>query len=498
MLFSSLLFIYLFLPFTLLFYYFSKERLQNLLLVIASLVFYAWGGPSLASVLAGSILVNYFSGLMIGRSESKKVRKTWFITGLILNLGLLVTFKYTGFFVENINVLGSLFGASPMLLKKIILPLGISFFTFKAISYLVSVHRREVEAQRNFLDLALYISLFPQLIAGPISRYNDLVSQLKPAGRTLNIEKFASGVNRFVLGLVKKILIAGPFAEAANQIFGMSGAQMNSPLAWLGIICFTLQVYYDFSGYSDMAIGLGRMLGFSFVENFNFPYISKSLREFWKRWHISLSTWFRDYLFLPVAYSTSRKLPKEKYAGIRADKLIYLVGTTVTFFLCGFWHGPTWNFIIWGLLHGLFLITEQAGFGKLLKKSYPLFQHLYVILFLLISFVFFRTDTFRDSMNYLGIMFGGNGKPIDWLYFGSFFNLQLVATGIIGLLGCTTFFSKITNIRIIRPGSEKNLIRRIAFYTANIGNLIFVMVMLFLVTVQMTAGTINPFVYFRF
>ena len=498
MLFSSLLFIYLFLPITILFFYLVWKKLQNLILLLASLVFYAWGGPSLVSVLAGSILINYFSGRLIGKCHSKKGRKNWLIVGLILNLGLLFTFKYTQFFIENLNILTHLFGTTPILLKKIILPLGISFFTFKAISYLVSVYRREAEAQRNFVDLALFISLFPQLIAGPISRYRDLVPQLKPAGRLLTIENFSSGVNRLVLGLGKKILIANPLAYLANQVFSTPADQMNSPLAWLGIICFFLQIYYDFSGYSDMAIGLGRMLGFSFVENFNFPYISKSLREFWKRWHISLSTWFMDYLFLPIAYSTSRKLPKEKYYGIRSDKLIYLVGTSVTFFLCGFWHGASWNLIVWGLLHGALLIAEQAGLGKLLKKTHPVFQHVYLIFFLLISLVFFRTDTFRDATEYLGVMFGANGISVNWHHLASFFNTELILTGIIAILGCTTIFSKMAAIRNSKPGPRNSIFNRLAFYTGNVGNLIFIVILLFLVTVTMTAGTINPFIYFRF
>jgi len=475
-----------------------KEKIQNFVLLIASLVFYAWAVPSLVSVLAGSILINYISGRLIGKTKTKKGRKNWLIVGLILNLGLLIAFKYTQFFIENINVLIHLFGTAPILLKKIALPLGISFFTFKAISYLISVYRSETEVQRNFFDLALYISLFPQLIAGPISRYRDLAPQLNPEGRVLTLEKFASGVNRFVLGLGKKVLIANSVAYVADQIFSIPGNQMSSPLAWLGIICFALQIYYDFSGYSDMAIGLGRMLGFSFVENFNFPYNSTSLREFWRRWHISLSTWFRDYFFLPIAYSTSRKLPREKYFGIRSEKLIYLVGTSVTFFLCGFWHGSTWNFIIWGILHGVFLITEQAGFGKLLKKIHPVFQHFYLILFLLISWVFFRTDTFRDSVDYLGIMFRGSGKPIDWIRVNGYLNFELILTGIIAILGCTTFFSKIANIRNIKHSSKVSIINRLAFYTGNLGNLVFVMILIFLVTVKMTAGTINPFIYFKF
>jgi alginate O-acetyltransferase complex protein AlgI len=498
MLFSSLTFLYLFLPLTLLFFYIVKDKLRNLLLLIASLIFYAWGGPSLVSVLAGSIVINYFSGILIGRSTEKKARKAWFVTGLILNLGLLVSFKYTPFVVENFNVLTQLFGVTPILLKKIILPLGISFFTFKAITYLVSVYRHETEAERKFVDLGLYISLFPQLIAGPISRYRDLAPQLKPGGRVMNTELFASGINRFVLGLAKKILIANPFAYVADQAFSTPANQLYSPLAWFGIICFTLQIYYDFSGYSDIAIGLGRMFGFSFVENFNFPYISKSLREFWKRWHISLSTWFRDYVFLPVAYSASRKLPGDRYFGIRTDKLIYLVGTSVTFFLCGLWHGSTWNFIVWGMLHGVVLIAEQAGFGKLLKKFPKAFQHLYLIVFILLSMVFFRADTLRDAINYIGIMFGAGTAPANWNHLGNFLNIELIFTGIIGLLGCTTIFSTIAGIRFAGNRSKYKIINHLTFYGGNAGNLILILVLLFLVTVQMTAGTINPFIYFRF
>jgi alginate O-acetyltransferase complex protein AlgI len=313
MLFSSLLFLYQFLPVTLFIYYLSKERFQSTVLLLASLIFYAWGGPSFISILIINILINYFSGLAMGSGEGGKRRKIFLILGIIMNLSLLVIFKYTHFFIENINLLTSLLGVSPVLIKKIFLPLGISFFTFKGISYLVTIYRRETAVQRNFIHVALYISLFPQLIAGPISRYRDLAPQLQ--GRTHSFEKFSSGIRRFILGLAKKVLIASQLSYLANQVFTVPLEHLSAPQAWMGILFFALRIYYDFSGYTDMAIGLGRMLGFEFVENFNFPYISRSFREFWRRWHISLSTWFRDYLFLPLAYHTSRKLPKEKYLG---------------------------------------------------------------------------------------------------------------------------------------------------------------------------------------
>jgi alginate O-acetyltransferase complex protein AlgI len=498
MLFSTLIFLYLFLPLVLLVYFLVKEKMQNPLLLFASLIFYAWGGPSLLSILGGSVGINYFTGLLIGRCEQKRSRKAWLITGLILNLGLLAYFKYFNFFLENINAVTQIFGAAPIHLQRILLPLGISFFTFKAITYLVSVYRRETGVQKNLIDLALYISLFPQLIAGPISRYKDIAPQLNPKARGVTLELFVSGVNRLVLGLTKKILIATPLAHVADQIFGTPSNQVFMPLAWLGTICFTLQLYYDFSGYSDIAIGLGRMLGFRFVENFNFPYLSRSLREFWKRWHISLSTWFRDYLFLPIAWSTSRKLPEERYFRIKAEILIYIAGTSVTFFLCGLWHGSTWNFVIWGMLHGVVLIAEQAGMGRLLKKLHPVFQHLYLILFLLISMVFFRAGNLGDALDFIGIMFGMGSASVNWLHLGHFFNLELILFGSIAILGCTPIFTHLVSLRNVPAEKTDGIFRRIAFFTVNTGNILLMLLLLFLVTVQMTAGTINPFIYFRF
>jgi alginate O-acetyltransferase complex protein AlgI len=496
MLFSSLLFLYQFLPITLFFYYLAKERLQSYVLLLASFIFYAWGGPSYISILVISILINYFSGLAMGSDGSKKRRKLFLVLGIILNLLILVIFKYTHFFVENINVLTSLFGAPPLLIKKIILPLGISFFTFKGISYQVTIYRRETEVQRNFIDLALYISLFPQLIAGPISRYRDLAPQLQ--SRTLSFDKFSSGVSRFVLGLAKKVLIATPIAYVANQIFSIPFVHLSAPIAWIGIVFFGIQIYYDFSGYTDMAIGLGRMLGFEFVENFNFPYISRSFREFWRRWHISLSTWFRDYVFLPLAYRTSRKLPKEKYLGLRTDKLIYLISTTITFLLCGFWHGAAWTFIIWGMIHGLMLILEHLGLGRIVNRFYKPFQYVYMIFFLLISWVFFRSETIRDAADYFTIMFGFGKQSFNWNMLSDYLNGGTIFVLTIAILGSTRFFEKLIEMIKGWSLSSRVIIRTGTVHILNIGILIFILSALALSTVFLQGESITSFIYFKF
>jgi alginate O-acetyltransferase complex protein AlgI len=496
MLFSSLLFLYQFLPVTLFIYYLSKERFQTIVLLLASLIFYAWGGPSYISILVINILINYFSGLAMGSGEAGKRRKTFLVLGIIMNLSLLVLFKYTHFFIENINLLTGLFGVPPVLIKKIFLPLGISFFTFKGISYLVTIYRRETDVQRNFIQVALYISLFPQLIAGPISRYRDLAPQLQR--RTYSFEKFSSGIRRFILGLAKKVLIASQLFYLANQVFAIPLEHLSAPQAWIGILFFALQIYYDFSGYTDMAIGLGRMLGFEFVENFNFPYISRSFREFWRRWHISLSTWFRDYLFLPLAYHTSRKLPKEKYLGLRTDKLIYLIATTVTFLLCGFWHGAAWTFIVWGLIHGFMLILEHLGLGKVLNRFYKPLQHVYMIFFLLVSWVFFRSETIHDAFGYLNVMFGFGSTSFNKSILSDYLNSGTIFIFTIAIFGSTRFFDKISEIIQGWTGSSRMPVRAVSIHIRSLVTLVIMLTVLALSTIFLAGETISPFIYFKF
>jgi alginate O-acetyltransferase complex protein AlgI len=496
MLFNSLLFIYRFLPICLLLYFLVPRRLRNSVLLVASLVFYAWGGVSYTLILAGSIVLNYFMGLAIGKTQHEAGRKKLLITGIVLNIVLLAVFKYTGFAVHNVNVFVHLLGWPPFLVHQVLLPLGISFYTFKSLTYLISVKRRESEAQRNFTDLALYIAIFPQLIAGPIDRYRELSAQI--SHRTVTLEKFSSGVERFVLGLFKKVIISGPIAYVADRIFSTPTELMSTPMAWLGAACYTLQVYYDFSGYSDMAIGLGRMFGFEFAENFNFPYISRSIREFWRRWHISLSSWLRDYLFLPLAYSASRALKRERYAGIRVDHLLYLWATMITFVICGFWHGPAWHFVAWGFLHGMMLAFERTRLGKWLDHGFRPFAHLYVISFIIVSMVFFRAETLLESLKFIGVMAGMRGIPANWPEFQEYFTREFILMASIAVLGSTPVFLKLLQWARNKMGQPGSRFSRVAGIGWPACSLAAVLAVLLFSTMYLLSQTNTPFIYFRF
>ena len=496
MLFTSLLFIFLFLPITLLFYFISSHRFKGPLLFLASLIFYAWGGFSYTSVLIGSIVLNYVAGILIGRAKEEKGRKRWFASGIIANILLLVIFKYTNFLVDNVNLLTSLFQLDELVVNAIILPLGISFYTFKAISYLISVKRREVEAQRNFIQLGLYISLFPQLLAGPIDRYRTLGPQL--ANPTPTVELFASGIRRFTLGLAKKLLIVNALSTVTIEIFSLPLLQMDAPLAWFGAILYMLQIYFDFAAYTDMAIGLGRMFGFRFMENFDFPYISRSVHEFWRRWHISLSFWLRDYLFLPLAYSTSRKLVKKRYFRIKSDYLIYLPAALITFVICGIWHGAAWTFLVWGLIHGLFLVFERIGLSRFLKRSAPIIQHTYLLLFLLLSWIFFRANTLEEAFTYIGGMAGGAGLPFSFSGVVQYLDLQLIIALTLGVTGSTKLFDNF--IKKLRQGfgSRSLVVRNVSIQVFELGSILFVIGILFLSVLFIVSETNSPFIYFKF
>jgi alginate O-acetyltransferase complex protein AlgI len=493
---NSLLFLYLFLPVTLFIVYISPPQLKNIFLLIASLIFYAWGGVSYLLVLIISTILNWLTGLFLDRAKTYSVRKAWLIAGILLNVLPLLLFKYTGFFKDNLNVLISIFGMRPLIIREIVLPLGISFYTFKAITYLVSVYRKEIPVQRNYADLALYISFFPSVLAGPIDRYSNFLPQLH--NRKPSAEQIASGIRRFSIGLGKKVLIANSIAVVTDSLFTVPVSRLSTPLAWLAIISYSLQIYYDFSGYTDMAIGVGKMFGFELMENFNFPYISKSIKEFWKRWHISLSTWLRDYLFLPIAYSTSRKLKKETYLSVRVDQIIYMIATSITFLICGFWHGAAWNFIVWGLFHGILLILEQIGLGKWLKKSYLPVRHVYTLFFLMISWVFFRTTSLPDAFKYTGILFGIGGTPANWPAALEYFNTGFIFTMIIAILGATKIFAiaveglkkRISNKPIVKQVTAMNLYE--------ISSILLVIVILTISSFFMVAGTNNAFIYFKF
>jgi len=476
MVFSSPVFLFLFLPAVLLFaLIFRENRIQNFVLLIASLLFYAWGETVYVLIMLASIIANYLFGIMIAFTEEKRLRNAALGIGMVFNLGLLVFFKYANFLTDQLDLLFLELSMPQIDLAKVHLPIGISFFTFQSMSYIVDVHRRTVNAQRNPLDLALYIALFPQLIAGPIVRYHDLVDQLKE--RKLDINLFTSGVKRFVIGLAKKVIVADTAAYVADGIFVIPVSQVPIDVAWLGIICYALQIYFDFSGYSDMAIGLGRMFGFKFLENFNFPYIARSIRDFWRRWHISLSNWFRDYLYIPLG-------------GNRGSTFSTYRNLLIVFFLTGLWHGASWNFIIWGLIHGLFLVIERSGFGKLLDKVWSPIRHLYTLLVVIFAWVFFRVETINEAFIYIQSMVGvSSGNSV--LYFASLFlDLEIVIVLAIGTICTMPIAGKLKLMTNRLTGESSNAHNALQFSG---------LILLCLIScMYLASSTYSPFIYFRF
>ena len=385
MIFSSPLFLFLFLP-VVLGGYLIAGRFRNLWLLAASLFFYSWGEPKYIVLMGISVVFNYFSGRLLEQTE--QYRNLILIISCVFNLGLLGIFKYANFITETINQVF----VSSFPLTDIALPIGISFYTFQILSYVIDVYRKEVPAQKNILSLALYISLFPQLIAGPIVRYSDIEQQI--IRRQHSVEKFHNGILRFSTGFIKKILVADTVGTIADTMF--SASNIGCWFAWLGIIAYTLQIYYDFSGYSDMAIGLGKMIGFDFLENFNYPYISSSVQEFWKRWHISLSSWFKDYVYIPIG-------------GSRNGTIKTYRNLLIVFFLTGLWHGAGWNFIVWGLYYAFFLIAERLFLKNLLLKLPAFIRHGYTMLVVMIAWVLFRAKTLAHALNYIKALFSFSG-----------------------------------------------------------------------------------------
>lgn len=475
MVFSSPIFLFFFLPTLLVFYYCSPQRFKNLLLLLASLLFYAWGEGFYVILMLVSIALNYVFGRLI---ESQRDQLRYLITGVSLNLAILVSYKYSNFIVDNLNILLSGLGASELDLAPVHLPLGISFFTFQAISYLVDVKRGEIESQKNILNLGLYISLFPQLIAGPIVRYQTINNQITQ--RKVTSLNFLEGAERFILGLAKKMLIANPLGYAVDSIFAMPIETLPTHVLWFAILLYALQIYFDFSGYSDMAIGLGKMLGFRFLENFNYPYISKSLQEFWRRWHISLSTWFRDYLYIPLG-------------GNRGSHVRTYLNLSCVFVLCGLWHGASWNFLIWGLFHGGVLSIERMGLGRLMKRTWTPVRHAYLLIVILTSWVFFRADTLQQSVEYLTMMYRFDffSVPFEVL---DILNIELFIALIAGLLLSTPVY------RVLKekmPAYDTSSLSIRALVSSTLRCLI-AGTLLTLVMMQLAASTHNPFIYFRF
>jgi alginate O-acetyltransferase complex protein AlgI len=479
MVFSSPIFLFVFLPLTLALYYVLPRAAKNGFLLFASLVFYAWGEIFFVLVMLASISFNYIFGRLIGGAGPGR-KKGFLAAGVAANLSLLAYFKYANFIVDNLQQLGWLAGVE---WSEVHLPLGISFFTFQAMSYLVDVYRGENKAQKSLVNVALYIALFPQLIAGPIVRYHDIARQIRD--RTIDLLLVNSGLQRFVYGLAKKVLIANPLGLVADEIFALSGGDLSTGTAWLGIACYTLQIYFDFSGYSDMAIGLGRMLGFRFLENFNYPYVSRSIKEFWRRWHISLSSWFRDYLYIPLG-------------GNRVGGLRTYFNLLIVFCLCGLWHGASWTFLTWGLFHGAFLVLERTPFGRILGTLPSVLRHLYTLLVVMAGWVFFRTESMGEAMQFFSALAGMSIADGQAPAVSQFLNLKVTILLVVGTLLATPLSSRLNAIllRWTRAGDPEVIGPGPVAYAT--GNVILLTTLFILSLMAIGANAYNPFIYFRF
>lgn len=462
MLFSSTIFLFLFLPTVLIVYYLLPRSFRNGWLLVASLFFYAFGEPRFALLMLLSVGINYFFALFVDVYRHR-IGVKWIMFSMIaVNLGLLGWFKYSGFFVQSVN---KTFHAD-FFVPEIVLPLGISFYTFHAMSYVIDIYKEKEAVQKNPLDLALYIAFFPQLVAGPIVRYNTIASQIESRQET--VSDFSKGVRRFIIGLSKKLILANGCGQVADAIFDMKDLSMG--LAWIGIIAYALQIYFDFSGYSDMAIGLALMFGFHFLENFNYPYISKSVSEFWRRWHISLGSWFRDYVYIPLG--GNRVSPWRQYRNLG-----------IVWMLTGLWHGASWTFVAWGVYYGIWIMLEKAFLGKLLARV-PVLATVWTLVLVLVGWVFFRSETFPEAITYIQAMFM---PDVLWDDRASY---QLVQNGVILALAClaATPISKWMGERFVQSSGKIG-------QTLQYG---YAMVLLFLATSALVASTFNPFIYFRF
>ena len=483
MLFSSTIFLFLFLPIVIIGYFILQGRWRNVFLLIASFVFFAWGGVSYSAILLISIIINYFFGRWISKSLETNRSSVFLGIGISLNLIILGIFKYANFIIGNINLILESIQVPLIENKSIALPVGISFYTFQAISYLVDVYRKETMVQKNILRLGLYISLFPQLIAGPIVRYHDLAAQLE--FRKVNFEKFSYGVKRFLLGLGKKVLIANNFAIIADEIFNSNPTELTSGAAWIGIIAYSFQIYFDFSGYSDMAIGLGSIFGFKIPENFNFPYIARSIKDFWRRWHISLSSWFRDYLYIPLG-------------GNRMGLRRTYINLIIVFLLTGLWHGASWNFVVWGLIHGGFLIFERAGGEKILSKIWQPVQHFYTLFIVMMAWVLFRAEDFLHAGNYYIALVGKNPNPTyGYFEYGKFLTGEFYSILIIAILGAFGVFNTVGK-RLSKLASNNLLLYKSMHVMYSIIQLMFYFGILIICASYLLSNTYNPFIYYRF
>lgn len=467
MLFSTISFIYYFLAAVLLIYFIVPFKFKNLVLLIASLFFYFYGEPIYTLLMLATTLSSYLHGLLIDKFRGSIWSKVFLWSSVITSIGVLGFFKYSDFFLSNVNALLK----TDISLLGIALPIGISFYTFQTLSYTIDVYRDEAKVQKSFVRLATYVALFPQLIAGPIVRYTTVEAELSE--RTHSFENFGYGVTRFVLGLSKKVLIADTLGTLATT---MKGLDEPSVVAyWIYAIAISLQLYFDFSGYSDMAIGLGRIFGFHFLENFNYPFISKSIAEFWRRWHMSLGTWFRDYVYIPLG-------------GNRVPQLRWLFNILVVWFLTGFWHGADWTFIVWGLFFAVFLVLEKFVLNKVFEKLPRVFAHLYVVVAILISFVIFSANGMSNALADVGSMFGAGKLPL-WSSETAYYLSGNALVLVIAALGATP---------LVKTAVLKIKEHRVGAVVCNVLEPIVVVALLLVVTAYFVDGSFSPFLYFRF
>lgn len=468
MVFSSAVFLFAFLPVVFILHTVIRNTTaRNVLLIVASLIFYAWGEPVYVVLLLASILINYLLGRFVWG------RKPVLVAAVIVNLAFLIVFKYAGFIVQSINAIPFISLKEP----KISMPIGISFYTFQAMSYVIDTYRDERKRPGSFLDVMLYVCLFPQLVAGPIVKYNSVREQLQD--RQISVEGTASGIQRFIVGLSKKMLIANVMAVAVDRMFALDMAQLDMASAWVGAVCYMLQIYFDFSGYSDMAVGMGKMFGFTFPENFDYPYTACSIRQFWKKWHISLTSWFREYLYFPLG-------------GNRKGRARTLFNRFFVFLCTGIWHGADWTFVVWGIYHGVLTMLETVlvkdkkdkNAGKAADSARSVIRvlgHIYTLLAVMIGFVIFRADSMRQAVHFIASMFSFGATAVGTMTAVSVMSPLFIITLIIAAVACTPV------LRML----PKNAVTRLL-------GMVLTIILYMLCIMEIAAGSYNPFIYFRF
>ena len=487
MTFNSPIFLFLFLPILLALYFILGKGARNWILLLFSLFFFIYGDGVYIIVLIFFIITNYLFGLWINKYRKNTIHyneKFIFILAIALNISILVFFKYSNFLIQNLNNVFNIAGLPAMIPLNIHTPLGISFITFTAISYMVDIHRDRSTPKLSPFKLSFYLSFFPKIISGPLDRYESVANQMTE--RTIDGELFANGIRRFIIGLAKKMLIADTLGSVVDQIFSVPADQLPAATAWLGIICFTIQLYFDFSGYTDMAIGLARMFGFRLMENFNYPYISSSIREFWRRWHISMSKWFRDYLYIPLG-------------GNRQGNLRTYLNLLIVFFLCGLWHGASWTFVVWGLWYGVFLVLERTHLIKLANPIWNPIKHIYTMSVVILGWVFFRSVSLKYAWSFIGAMFGVSTTPNSAYEIATYINPAILIALIAGIIGSMPVIPAINSyFRQIEIGSENSSSRYIMSisYKSIVSIIFFIILIASMVFVLSESN--RPFIYSQF